>query len=48
MQGYYTGVGSDIEVSQGFWKWVRLDPGSLPEPHSADAPCGSRPTCTPS
>jgi hypothetical protein len=29
MQGHYTGVGSDIEVSQGFWKWVRLelDPG---------------------
>ena len=25
MQGYYTGVGSDIEVSTGFWKWVRLD-----------------------
>ena len=27
MQGYYTGVGSDIEVSRGFWKWVRLEPG---------------------
>ncbi len=26
MQGHYTGVGSDIEVSEGFWKWVRLDP----------------------
>jgi hypothetical protein len=26
MQGHYTGVGSDIEVSQGFWKWVRLKP----------------------
>ena len=29
MQGYYTGVGSDIEVSSGFWKWIRLDPGSI-------------------
>ena len=26
MQGHYTGVGSDIEVSQGIWKWVRLEP----------------------
>jgi len=26
MEGYYTGVGSDVEVSQGFWKWVRLEP----------------------
>jgi hypothetical protein len=26
MQGYYTGVGSDIEVSQGAWTWVRLEP----------------------
>lgn len=26
MQGHYTGVGSDVEVSQGFWKWVRLEP----------------------
>lgn len=26
MQGHYTGVGSDIEVSRGFWKWVRLEP----------------------
>lgn len=25
MQGHYTGVGSDIEVSRGFWKWVRLE-----------------------
>lgn len=25
MEGYYTGVGSDIEVSRGFWKWVRLE-----------------------
>jgi hypothetical protein len=27
MDGYYTGVASDIEVSTGAWKWVRLDPG---------------------
>lgn len=27
MQGWYTGVGSDIEVSRGLWRWVRLDPG---------------------
>lgn len=26
MQGHYTGVGSDIEVSRGFWKWVRIEP----------------------
>ena len=26
MEGRYTGVGSDIEVSRGFWKWVRLEP----------------------
>ena len=25
MEGWYTGVGSDIEVSAGSWKWVRLD-----------------------
>lgn len=29
MQGYYTGVGSDIEVSTAPWKWVRLDPDSI-------------------
>jgi transcriptional regulator with XRE-family HTH domain len=28
MQGHYAGVGSDIEVSQGFWKWVRLEPAA--------------------
>lgn len=28
MEGYYTGVGSDVEVSNGPWRWVRLDPGS--------------------
>jgi hypothetical protein len=32
MEGVYTGVGSDIEVSTGFWKWVRLDPGPVPAP----------------
>jgi hypothetical protein len=26
MEGYYTGVGSDVEVSTGAWKWVRLIP----------------------
>ena len=31
MEGYYAGVGSDIEVSTGWWKWVRLDPGSIPD-----------------
>lgn len=31
MHGYYTGVGSDIEVSTGFWKWVRLDPDTIPD-----------------
>lgn len=30
MQGGYYGVGSDIEVSAGSWKWVRLDPGPVP------------------
>jgi hypothetical protein len=28
MAGYYTGFGSDIEVSTGPWKWVRLDADS--------------------
>jgi DNA-binding transcriptional regulator YiaG len=27
MEGYYAGVGSDVEVSTGFWRWVRLDAG---------------------
>jgi hypothetical protein len=31
MRGWYTGVGSDIEVSAGAWTWVRLDPDSIPE-----------------
>lgn len=26
MQGLYTGVASDVEVSRGDWKWVRLEP----------------------
>ena len=26
MEGYFAGVGSDVEVSTGFWRWVRLDP----------------------
>jgi hypothetical protein len=30
MEGVYSGVGSDIEVSSGLWKWVRLDPGPGP------------------
>jgi len=29
MEGYYTGVGSDIQVSTGCWKWVRLEPDSI-------------------
>lgn len=28
MEGFYTGVGSDVEVSSGPWRWVRLAPGS--------------------
>lgn len=28
MAGYYTGFGSDVEVSTGPWKWVRLDEDS--------------------
>jgi hypothetical protein len=30
MDGWYTGLASDIAVSAGRWKWVRLDPASLP------------------
>lgn len=26
MQGQYTGVASDVEVSRGDWKWIRLEP----------------------
>ena len=29
MEGYYTGFASDILVSTGPWKWVRLEPESL-------------------
>lgn len=29
MQGFYTGFGSDVEVSIGPWKWVRLDEDSI-------------------
>lgn len=31
MEGYFTGVGSDVQVSTGHWKWVRLEPDSVPE-----------------
>lgn len=31
MEGYYTGFGSDVEVSTGPWKWVRLDADSIAE-----------------
>ena len=33
MEGIYTGIGSDIEVSTGSWRWVRLDPGPDAEIH---------------
>jgi hypothetical protein len=29
MEGHYTGFASDIHVSFGPWRWVRLDPDSL-------------------
>lgn len=29
MEGYYTGLSSDIQVDAFRWKWVRLDPMSL-------------------
>jgi hypothetical protein len=35
MDGYYTGVGSDIDVSVARWKWVRLDSTSIDD---ADMP----------
>jgi hypothetical protein len=31
MEGHYSGYESDVEVSIGPWKWVRLDPASLPD-----------------
>ena len=30
MEGIYTGLASDVTVSSGPWRWVRLDPASLP------------------
>jgi hypothetical protein len=30
IQGTYSGVASDIDVSGGSWRWVRLDPGPVP------------------
>ena len=30
MEGYYTGLASDISVSEGCWKWVRLDTAEVP------------------
>lgn len=32
MTGYYTGFGSDVEVSTGPWKWVRLAEDSIDLP----------------
>ena len=29
MQGFFTNFMSDIHVGTGFWKWVRVEPGSL-------------------
>jgi hypothetical protein len=29
MDGHYTGLASDIEVSAEHWRWVRLQPGDL-------------------
>lgn len=29
MDGHYTGLSSDISVSEGHWRWVRLEPGDL-------------------
>jgi hypothetical protein len=28
MEGHFLGVGSDVQVSAGRWKWVRLDPAA--------------------
>lgn len=30
MEGWYTGLATDVEVSVNRWKWVRLDAGSVP------------------
>jgi hypothetical protein len=35
MEGYHTGLTRDGHVGTGFWKWVRIDPGSL---EGADLP----------
>ena len=32
MDGPYSGVKSDVEVSVSRWRWVRLDPGPVPSP----------------
>lgn len=29
MEGFFTNLMSDVHVGTGFWKWVRLEPGSL-------------------
>lgn len=29
MEGFFTNFVSDVHVSNGFWKWVRVEPGSL-------------------
>jgi transcriptional regulator with XRE-family HTH domain len=31
MDGYYTGFASDIQVSEGHWKWARLDTETAPQ-----------------
>lgn len=30
MDGWYTGLASDVEISLNRWRWVRLDSGELP------------------
>jgi hypothetical protein len=30
LEGHYTSYASDVEVATGPWKWVRLDPATLP------------------
>jgi hypothetical protein len=29
MEGFFTNLMSDIDVGTGFWKWARIEPGSL-------------------
>ena len=29
MEGFFTGLASDVRITTGAWKWVRLEPGSL-------------------